>query len=216
MTETPAPSAPAPKLTRKAQREATHAALLQVAVMLLIERGAAGVTTLEVQQRADVSRGALLHHFPTRAHLLSATVTELIRRNEEAVWREQAHTASEGDPLTEAIRSLVAAASTSSYVAEMELWAVSRTDPALRDTLRAAEQDALKARERVLDELFAPLRHEPGYRRVVELSIEFVRGLALSNLLLNDSRRSDELVAAWVDAARLIIERARDPLGGKP
>ncbi|KAK0360416.1 hypothetical protein LTR94_027387, partial [Friedmanniomyces endolithicus] len=137
MSQTPAPSDAAPKLTRKAQREATHAALLQVAVMLLIERGAAGVTTLEVQQRADVSRGALLHHFPTRAHLLSATVTELIRRNEEAVWREQAHTASEGDPLTEAIRSLVAAASTSSYVAEMELWAVSRTDPTLRDTLRA-------------------------------------------------------------------------------
>ena len=87
-------------------------------------------------------------------------VTELIRRNEEAVWREQAHTASEGDPLTEAIRSLVAAASTSSYVAEMELWAVSRTDPALRDTLRAAEQELGRQRSNLAPEAFEQKRRE--------------------------------------------------------
>lgn len=211
MTDTPSRPDAAPKLTRKAQRDATRAALLQVAVALLIERGTAGVTTLEVQQRADVSRGALLHHFPTRAHLLSATVTELIQRNEDALWREQAHCVQDADPLAQAIQSLVAAASTASYVAEMELWTVSRTDPALRDVLRAAEQNALSARQRVLDELFAPLRDEPGYALVVNLSIEFVRGLALSNLLRNDSRRSDERVAQWVTVCRQIIERERAP-----
>ena len=48
----------------------------------LIEQGTARTTTLEVQRRAGVSRGALLHHFPTVAQLLSATVGELVRRNE--------------------------------------------------------------------------------------------------------------------------------------
>lgn len=198
---------------RQAQREATRAALLQAAVRTLIERGAAGVTTLEVQQRADVSRGALLHHFPTRAELLSATVTELVRRNEAALWREQARAKPGADPLAAAIRTLTAAASTPSYGAEMELWAVSRTDAALRHTLREAERDALKARERVLDVLFAAVRDEPGYRLVVDLSVEFARGLALSNLLRQDPRRHGDLVEGWVRAARILIERARDPQG---
>ena len=41
----------------------------------LIAHGVAGTTTLAVQRRAGVSRGALLHHFPTHAALLAATLT---------------------------------------------------------------------------------------------------------------------------------------------
>ena len=200
---------------RKAQRDATRAALLKVAVDTLIERGAAGVTTLEVQQRADVSRGALLHHFPTRAGLLSATVTELVRQNEEALWRERARALPCTDPLTVAIRTLAAAAAAPSYIAEMELWTLSRTDPVLRDTLRTAERVALKDRERVLDELFAAIRHEPGRQMVIDLSIEFARGRAMSGLLRQDRQRNDALVEDWARAAWLIIERARDPRHGE-
>ena len=36
-------------------------------------------------RRAEVSRGALLHHFPTHASLQATTVDELVRRNEAAV-----------------------------------------------------------------------------------------------------------------------------------
>jgi len=77
----------APSQSRREQREATRTRLLRTAVAVLIERGVAGTTTLEVQQRAGVSRGALLHHFPTHAQLLSATVGELVRENEAHVWR---------------------------------------------------------------------------------------------------------------------------------
>lgn len=198
---------------RAAQRDQTRTRLLQVAVTALIERGAAGVTTLEVQERADVSRGALLHHFPTRAELLSATVTELVRRNEAALWREQAEVSPDCDALRAAIRALAAAASTPSYGAELELWAVARTDAALRKTLRSAERDAMVERERVLARLFACIDGQPGRDAVVALSVEFARGLALSNLLRKDNQWKDAMVEAWADAATTIIERKTD-LGG--
>jgi AcrR family transcriptional regulator len=54
-----------------------HRALLDAAVESLIEVGFARTTTLEVQRRADVSRGALLHHFPSKAELLVAAVDHL-------------------------------------------------------------------------------------------------------------------------------------------
>ncbi|MGC9539725.1 helix-turn-helix domain-containing protein, partial [Streptomyces sp. UG1] len=50
---------------RNEQREATRAQIVDAAVQSLIEVGVAATTTLEVQRRAGVSRGALLHHFPT-------------------------------------------------------------------------------------------------------------------------------------------------------
>lgn len=190
---------------RRAQRDATRARLLQAAVTALIERGVAATTTLEVQQRAGVSRGTLLHHFPTHAELLSATVAELVRRNEASVWHEHARMTPGDDPLAAAIRTLVATATSPSYLAELELWAVSRTDPVLRDALRNAERDALKDSERVMAALFAGLGDHPALGPVIALSIEFTRGLALSELLRTDTGRRDQLVDDWIAVARRIM-----------
>lgn len=63
--------------TQQQRREETRRALLDAAVQSLIEVGFARTTTLEVQRRADVSRGALLHHFPSKAELLVAAVDHL-------------------------------------------------------------------------------------------------------------------------------------------
>lgn len=199
---------------RATQREATRAALLEAAVSTLIERGVAGTTTLEVQQRAGVSRGNLLHHFPTHAQLLAATVAELVRRNEESVWREHARIGSGLDPLAAGIRALVAAGTSPSNAAELELWAVARTDPSLREVLREAERAALKERKRVMDRLFEAVADKPGRDLMISLSLEFTRGLALSDVLRADPSRRDQLVEAWIAAARTIIDRASDPAGG--
>jgi len=202
-------SARAPR-SRSEQRDATRARLLQIAVAVLIERGVAGTTTLEVQQRAGVSRGALLHHFPTHALLLSATVAELVRQNEEHIWREQV-SARDPDPLARAIRTLAASCGHASYIAELELWAVARTDSQLRDALRTAERDALRESERVMGQLFAAVADRPGYTAVMSLSIEFVRGLALSDVLRTDPARRDLLVERWICAAKLMIDQPSIP-----
>jgi AcrR family transcriptional regulator len=63
--------------TQQQRREETRRALLDAAVESLIEVGFARTTTLEVQRRAEVSRGALLHHFPSKAELLVAAIDQL-------------------------------------------------------------------------------------------------------------------------------------------
>ncbi len=200
-----------PPQSRREQREATRARLLQIAVTVLIERGVAGTTTLEVQQRAGVSRGALLHHFPTHAQLLSATVGELVRRNEEHIWREQARAAVDADPLASAIRILTAASAHASYLAELELWAVARTDAQLREALHTAEREALRENERVMAQLFAAVSDRPGCSAVVSLSIEFARGLALSDVLRRDPLKREQLIERWIRAARLMIDHPSEP-----
>src|SRR5690348_12172766 len=63
--------------TNAQRRDETRRALLDAAVESLVQHGFAGTTTLEVQKKAGVSRGALLHHFPSKAELLVATIAHL-------------------------------------------------------------------------------------------------------------------------------------------
>ena len=68
--------------TRVPQEERTRAMrarLLEATVEVLVERGFAGTTTTLVSHRAGVSRGAQLHHFPTKNDLVFAAVDHLTR-----------------------------------------------------------------------------------------------------------------------------------------
>ena len=191
---------------RREQHEATRARIVHAAVDVLIERGVAGTTTLEVQARSGVGRGTLLHHFPTHADLLSATVGGLVSRN-EAIVKHEAAAATRADSLTNAITVLATAASSPSYLAELELWAVARADRHLHAALLTQERAARFESDRVLAALFAPLADRPGCKDVAALTLELVRGMALSGVLRRDDTHRDELLRGWIDAARLLLDR---------
>lgn len=193
---------------RREQRDATRARILLAAVTVLIEQGVAGTTTLEVQQRSGVGRGTLLHHFPTHADLLSATVAELVRRNEASVLRGYAAAGPGVDPLAHAILALASAAESPSYLAELELWAVARTNHNLHAALRIAEREARAERDRVLARLFAPVADRPGCASVVALSLEFVRGLAVSGVLRTNPAQRHALLHHWIRAAELLLDQS--------
>ncbi len=178
---------------------------MSAAVDVLIELGLSKTTTLEVQKRAGVSRGALLHHFPTHADLLSMTISRLIELNETAVWSEAEKLKDIADPLTRSVRTLANAYAHPSFVAELELWIASRADPALRTALRTAEQDAIADRDRVLIQLFEGLLDQPGARKAIDLTIEFIRGLTISSLLRNDQTLRNQLIEDWIKTLRNLL-----------
>ena len=77
------PSASSTAATRVPQADRTRAMrarLLEATVELLVERGFAGTSTTLVSDRAGVSRGAQLHHFPTKNDLVVAAVEHLTER----------------------------------------------------------------------------------------------------------------------------------------
>jgi len=180
--------------------------LLDAAVECLIELGVAGTTTLAVQRRAGTSRGALLHHFPTHADLLAASVAELVKRNEQAVTASRAGHAGPRDPLRMAVNALAFAGRQPSYLAELELWAVSRTDRPLKQALIAPERAAKREIDRVSADLFAKWADSAAYDDAVALTQHFVRGLAISENLRSSAARRERLISAWTDAMRPMLE----------
>jgi AcrR family transcriptional regulator len=182
----------------------TRERILGTAVDLLIEEGVARTTTLQVQQRAGVSRGALLHHFPTHSALLSATVSELVRHNEQAVRESLKDLGGTLDDVERAIRALSVASTRPAYMAELELWAVARNDSPLRAALREAEQRARKDSERVFKALFSCLGDHPATGTVMSLTNEFLRGMALSSTLRSPVRRH-QLLTQWIKAVKILL-----------
>lgn len=195
-----------PKTGGAADRQAsTRSRILDAAVECLIGAGVAGTTTLAVQHRAEISRGALLHHFPTHAVLLAASVAELVRRNEQAVSRGREF-GGPADTLESAVDALAFAARQPAYLAELELWAVARTDAALKQALMAAERGARRDLERVYLQLFGKWADSAAYDDVVALTLHFIRGLAISENIRSSARRRERLVATWADAMRTLLE----------
>jgi AcrR family transcriptional regulator len=75
---------PAKKRRSNVQRTSEmRARLIEAAIDTLYRSGYSATTTIEVARRARVSRGAMLHHFPTRIHLLLATANHIVETDRE-------------------------------------------------------------------------------------------------------------------------------------
>ena len=194
----------------------TRGRILDAAVAVLVEHGVAGATTVAVQARAGVSRGALLHHFPSRAELLAAVVDHVVGARDERA-RPGLDAVAADDP-ADRLRQAVLAVRDHlldgpGFLAELELWAAARTDPELRAAVQAVERRRgadLRAR---VDDLFGPdLVTRPRFDAVAGLTVELVRGMALARLLGRPEAREQALLDAWVTAAAHLLDLAPPPI----
>jgi AcrR family transcriptional regulator len=186
--------------TQQQRRDETRRALLDAAVESLIEVGFARTTTLEVQRRAEVSRGALLHHFPSKAELLVAAVDHLaeMRARELKVLSLQLP-ASDKRARTDAVLGLLwQCFSGTFFQVAMELRTAARTDPELRPVLATAEK---ALRERILAQartLFGKeVAEHPGLERALDLTLQLMIGAAMSAVLHTEDRKLDSLIDDW-------------------
>jgi AcrR family transcriptional regulator len=75
-------------------RTSSYDAIVDAAKDVVVEEGAAHMTLEAVAARAGVSKGGLLHHFPTKEALLEAMIRELIKAREESrkkIWNGLPH-----------------------------------------------------------------------------------------------------------------------------
>ena len=68
------------KTWQQTKSENTRTVVLDAAVRCFYEQGYANTTTESIATVAGVSRGAMLHHFPTRFELIQATVEHLSKQ----------------------------------------------------------------------------------------------------------------------------------------
>ncbi|MCW6004065.1 TetR/AcrR family transcriptional regulator [Micromonospora sp. CPCC 205371] len=176
---------------------ATQARLLESTVECLVEHGWSGTTTTVVAARAGVSRGAQLHHYPTKSELVMAAVEHLAERR-AAELRQEAAVLPAGPQRLDRVVDLLAAAFTGPlFVAALEVWVAARTDPDLRAALVPLEARVGREMHRLAVDLLGADERAPGVREAVQATLDLLRGLGVANLLSDDTHRRQALLAAW-------------------
>ncbi|WP_219415519.1 TetR/AcrR family transcriptional regulator [Pseudonocardia nigra] len=186
----------APRRTQQQRRDHTRAALIEATVACLVEHGYAGTTTQRVQDRAGVSRGALLHHFASKADLFVAAIGHVAEAQAAHVRARAAElTARPGGAASDGLDVLREVMCGPLFLAGLELWLAARTDPALRAALLPAERRVGRA----LRELAPAVLGSAGDRVSHEGLLALFRGLAMTSVLRTDPALEREILLRWAE-----------------
>jgi AcrR family transcriptional regulator len=175
----------------------TQARLLEATVECLVAYGWSGATTTLIAERAGVSRGAQLHHYPTKATLVMAAVEHLAERRATEIRAEAAGLPDGARRLDRVVDMLATAFTGPLFAAAIEVWVAARTDAELRAALIPVEARVGREMHRLTVELLGADERRPGIREAVQATLDLLRGLGVANLLSDDSRRRRVLLAAW-------------------
>ena len=171
--------------------------LLEATIECLVEHGWSGTSTTLVSRRAGVSRGAQLHHFPTKTDLVIAAVEHLSRARDEEMVGRTAELPS-GPGRTRAVLGVLGELFTGPlFTAALELWVAARTDEALHRAVSGLEGTLGRAAHRQTVEALGVDETLPGNRELVQATLDLVRGLGLANTLTDDAVRRSRILDQW-------------------
>jgi AcrR family transcriptional regulator len=203
-----------PSKTGRTQQERSAAMrkrLLDATVECLVRYGYAGTTTTKVTQLAGVTRGAQVHHFPTRADLVAAAVRHLATRRTELAFEKIESVRRADDPVDAALELMWEVHQGPIQYATMEMWVAARTDSELRKQLAIVEPAARTSLLKFAKAAFGEYAADPRFRHIMYTALDTVRGILLLGVSTSDRA---ELEARWQRAKadlRLLVEAALSP-----
>ncbi|HEX3930229.1 MAG TPA: TetR family transcriptional regulator [Nocardioides sp.] len=183
------------RVPQEERSRATRARLMEATVECLAEVGFGRTSTTLISERAGVSRGAQLHHFPTKDALVVAAVAHLtdVRGAELA-------TAARAVPVRrtrDVLRMLGDHVASPVFMAALELWVAARTDPTLHAAVEPLEQRIGRQTHRLTVELLGADESRPGVRELVQATLDLVRGLGLAATIGDDTARRGRILDQW-------------------
>lgn len=151
-------ASPTPARRTQAQRRAsTRGRLLNATIACLAESGVSGTTTAQIEARAGVSRGARIHHYPTKARLLAAAVehfySAIAKRYAEAIQKM----GPSGQTFANGFELLWEAYVDPTTSALLEIFVAARSDPELKSALREVVLEQQRAVRAQANDLFPDL-----------------------------------------------------------
>lgn len=169
---------------RADQRAATRRKLLDATIDSIYELGYARTTTLEVQARAGVSRGTLLHQFGSRTELVMAAVDHLGATRHAALHEIALRLPRSAVGFDAAVDVIAEHIFAPRSIAALELWNASRTDPELAEAMRRHEPIVLGRVAALFDLLAGPeVVADPRYPPIRETVLYAIAGAAIGRHL---------------------------------
>lgn len=190
-----------PRRTQAERSAATRQVLLQAAIKCLSQHGYGMTTTIEVAELAGVSRGAMLHQFPSKADLMTFVVEEVFK---DEVVQYSKMLKGIDDPRERLLAYPLATFKLQSRpagVAVLEILQGSRSDRVLAKKLKPVQMRIEKSAIAALESEF------PGGVSIpmLQLVVGVARGLAVSQVISPAKNSNNEAIALFQELIKLGI-----------
>jgi AcrR family transcriptional regulator len=186
------------RLTQDEKTAETRRRLLDAAIVCLIDRGYANTTTSEIAERAGLSRGAQLYHFPKKEELLTSAVEHLFELKFGEMKEKVSRLTNENDRRAMAIDLMWEISNGRLTTAWIELVVASRTDLYLQKSVSAANDRIADFINRSFEELFPRTgAASPHYEVIPHIVCLTMEAMAFEGMTLNS-----ELTAKILNALK--------------
>lgn len=181
--------------------------ILDAAVRILAGNGYTGATTLAIQKEAGVSRGRLLHHFPSRDELLVAAAHHLAAERVRDLGSRTDWPEDDRERIAAAVETMWLTYQQPYFWASVELWVAARSHTQLRDEL-VPEEHIMGAMVRsATDNFFGPdIARRPAYPMVREVLNTSMRGVALTYAIEPRDPLQDPHLPEWTALATRLLD----------
>ncbi|WP_446221988.1 TetR/AcrR family transcriptional regulator [Nocardia sp. IBHARD005] len=204
---------PVPRRTQEQRSQEMRTRLQDATIDCLVEYGYAGATTPRIAERAGVTRGAQVHHFGSKAELMTAAISRLAQRRIEAAMQELGRIQVSSDSVAAVLDFLWELHQGPLFIASVELWVASRTDPALATELKKVEPFVNNAVLMGLSRYTPDEVDRKDAETFLYTAMDALRGILLSAFVDDDPERAHR---RWLRACRHLHDAAEAALSGRP
>ena len=191
----------------------TRRTILEAAIKCIIDYGYARTTTSLIAEYAKVSRGAMMHHFPSRQAVLKATIKYLHKRR-LSEYKKMMEAI--GIPLTDMSREKIAQSveeawkyvNLPSSLAYEEILMASRTDEELREVLEPLEREFERDFIARVRKMFSPWEGREELEVVHDAAMFMLTGMMLSHMRSNKKQRRKRVMEFLTDSVANIYAQA--------
>lgn len=184
----------------------TQEQILDAAVDVLSTEGYGKATTLRIQEAAEVSRGRLLHHYPSRDELLAAAVHHLAAARMDALTVRTRWPEDRASRIDLAIEVMWSTHQQSYFWASTELWVAARHNERLQSLLAPQERTLGRYIRSIVDGFFgAEITAMPNYPMLIEILLASMRGTALTYALTRGEPRTEPQLENWKRTAAILL-----------
>lgn len=199
-------AAPRVRRTQEERTAQTRQALIEAAIASIGDHGYTGASTTLIAQRAGVSRGAMLHHFATRAALMAQVVRHVFN-NEMAEYEATRVRTGMGDNLFDWPSLLWSVLSRPPGMAVLEILQATRSDPELAELVVPMQEEVEHSALTVMRGAFGG--DEALARTVMRLMVWSVRGLSIADRYLPHRAETEDAILLLGEMMRLAVPDGR-------
>jgi AcrR family transcriptional regulator len=184
------PTAGAPRRTQAQRSAEMRQRLLDATVACLIDYGYAATTTARVVEKAGVTKGAQLHHFPSKESMVIAAIDYLARQRAQAAIGKIGRVEDSDDPAAAVLEFLWESHQGPMFVATVELWVAARTNPALVDEVKRVEPLVTDTLTAAVGQLLPGQVQQKALRNALFTAMEALQGIMLLGMIDQDPKIS--------------------------